>query len=85
MSVKLNGNNDNFNPWKDEVIEKVEAKIASLKRKVKYQRVSSVLNRPDVQNYLNEIHSKFVVVPIDKAAKNVAFICKRYYVEVIDE
>ena len=31
----------------------------------------------------SEIHTNFVVVPIDKDANNVAFICKRYYVEVI--
>ena len=45
--------------------------------------MSSVLRRKDVIEYLNELHTKFVVVPIDKAANNVAFICKRFYVEVI--
>ena len=57
-SVKFNENNKNFISWKDEVIEKVEAKIASLKHKVKYHKVSSVLDRPDIQDYLNEIYSK---------------------------
>ena len=32
---------------------------------------------------MNELHNKFVLVPIDKAANNVAIICKRFYVEVI--
>ena len=33
--------------------------------------------------YLQDLHSRFVLVPIDKAANNVSFVCKRYYVEVI--
>ena len=35
----------------------------------------------DVQASLAELHSQFVVVPIDKAANNVAIICKRYYIQ----
>ena len=54
-----------------------------LKRKIKFNKVSSILKRQDVVDYLNELHSKFVIVPIDKAANNVAFICKRFYVEII--
>ena len=45
--------------------------------------MSSVLKRKDVSDCLSEMHNKFVVVPIEKAANNVAFICKRFYVEVI--
>ena len=33
--------------------------------------------------YLNELHEKYVLVPIDKAANNIAIICKKYYVTVI--
>ena len=82
-SAKINEDNTSFTLWKDEVIGMVEAKIASLKRKIKFNKVSSILKRQDVVDYLNELHSKFVIVPIDKAANNVAFICKRFYVEVI--
>ena len=32
---------------------------------------------------LHDIHSKFVVVPIDKAISNVALVCKRFYASVI--
>ena len=31
------------------------------------------------------IHYQFVVAPIDKANRNVAFICKRFYIEVLIE
>ena len=30
---------------------------------------------------LADLHSKFVVVPIDKASSNVAIICKRFYIQ----
>lgn len=82
-SAKINDNYENFVPWRNEVLQQVDNKITSLKRKIKYRKASSVLERPDVIDDLKEIHSKFVVVPIDKAANNVALICKRYYVEVI--
>ena len=35
---------------------------------------------------LADLHRRFVVVPIDKAANNVALICKRYYIQkLLDE
>lgn len=69
--------------WKNEVIGKVDTKIASLKRKMRYVKVKPILERTEVSTYLDSLHSKFVIVPIDKAANNVSFICKRFYVEVI--
>ena len=45
--------------------------------------IKPVLDRPEVQEDLQTLHSKFVLVPIDKASNNVAFVCKRYYAEVI--
>ena len=58
-------------------------KIASLAQKIKPRSTSPVLKQPDVIAYLNDLHSKFVLVPIDKAANNVAIVCKRFYVEII--
>ena len=45
--------------------------------------VIPALEKADVIEYLQNLHSKFVLVPIDKAANNVSIICKRFYVEVI--
>ena len=70
-------------PWQNIVLEKVDAKITSLKRKIKPQKTNPVLKQPDVVKYLEELHQKYVLVPIDKAANNVAIICKKYYVDVI--
>ena len=70
-------------PWRNKVLQKVDAKIAFLKRKMKYRKVNPVLQQTEVIEYLRDLHSKFVLVPIDKAANNVSIICKRFYVEVI--
>ena len=31
--------------------------------------------------YLRSIHTQYVLVPIDKAANNIAIVCKRFYIE----
>ena len=74
---------ENMTAWISTVMEKVDAKIALLKRKLNPQKTNPILKQPDVITYLEELHQKFVLVPIDKAANNVAIICKKHYVDVI--
>ena len=33
--------------------------------------------------YLQELHSKCVLVPADKASSTVIVVCKKYYLEVV--
>ena len=68
--------------WIDNITESVKNKINELKQKAKHkpQPVKPILKDPNVLAYLEELHSKFVLVPIDKAANNVAIICKRFYI-----
>ena len=70
-------------PWKNEILRKVDEKIRSLKSNFHPKKTKKTLKRPDVVEYLDKLHKKFVLVPIDKAGNNIAIICKRYYVEVI--
>ena len=42
-----------------------------------------MLKQVAVIEYLNELHEKYVLVPIDKAPNNTTIISKRYYVTVI--
>ena len=69
--------------WKTKVLELVDADIVRLKNKIKKQRTNPVLKQPEILDYLNLFHKKYVMTPIDKASSNVSVICKRYYVEVI--
>ena len=77
----LSGND--MTAWKDKVLVEVDNKIQFLKQKVSPRKVNPILKKPEVINYLNEIHHKYVLVPIDKAANNIAIICKKFYVKVI--
>lgn len=85
LCLRWNVQKKDITSWKNEILRKFEAKIASLmKRKIKYAKTKSVLDRPEVLEYLQDLHSRFVLIPIDKASNdNVSFVCKRYYVEVI--
>ena len=70
-------------PWKTEVLRKVDDKIRLLRRKMKFQKSNPVLRRPEVVEYLKQLHENFVLVSIDKAGNNIAIVCKKYYVETI--
>jgi len=83
LAKNINIRGADLTPWKNEILRKVDSKIASLKRKIKYQKANPVLKQPEVIEYLQNLHSKYVLVPIDKAANNICIICKRFYVEVI--
>ena len=56
-----------------ERILSLEEKIPSPKQKI--------LNDPDVKDTLSKLHADFVLVPADKAANNVRFVYRKYYVE----
>ena len=72
-----------FSEWKNIILNLVDNKIDLLKTKIKPKNVQPVLKDTTVKNTLKSLKDKFVIVPIDKAANNVAFICKRFYASVI--
>ena len=67
--------------WKESVLEKVKEKVLRFRYFKKTQKTSPALKNYAVLEALLELQNKFVMVPIDKAANNVAFICKRYYIQ----
>jgi len=42
-----------------------------------------VFSTPDAKDCLTELKKHFVLVPVDKAAKNVSLICKRFYMKIL--
>ena len=70
-------------PWKNMICNKVKSKIDSMKGKIKCPYVKPILNNTEVKAHLEELHSKYVIVPIDKAANNISIICKKFYIEVL--
>ena len=64
-------------------ILQVDNKIPYLKHRMKVRKTNPVLKQDAVIEYLNQLHEKYVFVPIDKAANNIVIICEKYYVTVI--
>ena len=66
---------EEFVEWKRKILQEVNNDIISLKHQIKVQDA--------VIEYLNELHEKYVLVPIDKTTNNIVIICKKYCVTVI--
>ena len=71
-----------LNEWECKVNECVQNRIASLKPKHINRRSHILRNRRHSWS-LEELHSKYVLVPVDKAAQNVIVVCRKYYLEVV--
>jgi hypothetical protein len=69
-----------FEEYRKAIIDEVSTKLDTLKVD---KSSKSILNQPEVKQYLSELHKKFVIVPVDKASNNFAVICKKYYLDVL--
>ena len=69
-----------FDNWIQQIKLKVAEKTRLLKTRTKIKATKPVLKDEDVIRYLADFHLKYVIVPIDKAANNIAIICKQFYV-----
>ena len=69
-----------FDNWITLIKQKTRDKIRQLKSRIVPQQTKPVLDDEDVKRYLAELHGKYVIVPIDKAANNIAIICKQFYI-----
>ena len=56
----------------------VNQKIHTLKNKITCRSVKSIFSEHEVKNILFSLTEGFMIVPIDKAANNVALICKHF-------
>ena len=65
------------------IINKLETRLVYLQTTLKLQGTMPTLSDPEVKSYLEDMHRRFVIVPIDKAANNFVFIYKKFYVSRI--
>ena len=70
-----------FQEWKNSVIQLLEEKVLRLKKCSKYVNRKSVIQ--ECAEELEELKRRFVLVPVDKAANNIGFVCKKFYLDVI--
>ena len=73
-----------FSDWTNNVKKKFDERITLLANILSSNNYADCLktvyrSSPDVKAALRNIHKGFVVVPLDKATGNTAFICKRFY------
>ena len=86
LAAKYNLPLESFSLWKDKILQLVDDRIRILKSRKVPSVTKPMLKNKEVMSTLSELHSKFVVVPIDKASNNVALICKRFYIQkLLDE
>ena len=64
-------------------MEKVNKRINELKNIFKFRKFKQVLKDPKVISYLNILQEQCVMCSIDKSANNIAFVCNKYYVQVL--
>ena len=69
--------------WTNNVKVKIDERMSHLTNTLYTNKRVDCLSSPEVKNALDNIHKDFVVVPIDKATGNIAFVCKKFYTSVI--
>lgn len=70
-----------FERWLNIIHKKVDEKCKYLN--YKHSFANQVTNNPEVKKYIAELQSRFVIVPVDKAANNFAIICKSFYIQTL--
>ena len=76
----------NFNDWRNATITELEKRIYQLKTYVRTKATKPILKNDSSLACLEKLQQDFVLVPIDKAANNIAFICKSFYIKrILDE
>jgi len=73
---------DKLSDWVTSVRSLIQKRIFKLSRFMS-SKVRSIFNDKDVVDNLTDIHSKYVVVPADKASNNIVFVCKIYYIDCL--
>ena len=85
MAAAMKVDPDALLPWVNMIFSKVNTIIASNTPKILNSSPKSVLKQNSVKQYLSDLHTRYVIVPIDKAANNVSIICKKFYVQKLLE
>ena len=71
---------EQFRFWKKKVIDKVQDRIVKLKMKCRRTpHTGEILKKNEVKEALRQLHDKFVISVVDKAANNFAITCRKFY------
>ena len=85
LAVKLSARFDirlgEFSLWFEALMKIVKDRVKALP--ASKLESNDVFKQPDVKKYIEHLHDRFVIVPVDKASNNFAIICKKFYLEVL--
>ena len=73
-----------FNEYKSVIFQLVNERISHLKDTINTHNIESVFDDHLVKSELKSLQKNFVLVPVDKACNNIAFVCKRVGTTLID-
>jgi len=82
-SSKYSVNVKHFDSWKQALFSILDSKTSMLNNSLNIKQCSSAFDKKDIRSCLKDLHSQYVIAPIDKAASNVAFTCKRFYAQTL--
>ena len=68
-----------FSSWKKMILEEVDKVLKDVEEVPAFK----VFNQQENKEFMLDFHSKFVVVPVDNAAKNIGIVCKAFYLETL--
>ena len=81
LSAKFDIRLEEFSLWFEALMKTVKDRVKALP--VSKLESNDVFRQPDVKKYIEHLHNRFVIVPVDKASNNFAIICKKFYLEVL--
>ena len=80
VSPKLSSPVKAFAAWKIKLMNMVESKITTINK----YKFNNILSKYEVKRELSTLQEHFVFVPVDKAAKNVSLVCKKFYLDTVN-
>ena len=61
----------------------VKKEIQKARQKIQFKQTTPILCDPNLKSYLETLHKRLVIVIIEKAANNFAFVCNKYYISKV--
>ena len=71
----------NFKPWKLEFLKKVQHRLD----KLYCYHHNHVLSKQANKNELKKLQDKWVFTSTDKASNNITIVCKKHYMDILDQ
>ncbi|MCP4473791.1 MAG: hypothetical protein GY821_04340, partial [Gammaproteobacteria bacterium] len=69
-----------FEAYRQRFLTILNNRVKYLRKHVRFKETASFFSNKDLTEELSFLHSRYVIVPPDKAANNFVFICKKYYI-----